>query len=55
MQQTDNGLVNDEHGETADQKCCGCASERVRPDDRTHSPSLTAVTGSAEAPRNRRL
>jgi len=39
MQQTDNGLVNDKHGETADQKCRGHASGRVRPDNRAHSPS----------------
>jgi hypothetical protein len=51
MQQTDNGLVNDENGETADHKCRGCASKRVCPNDRTRWPSSTAIAGSAAAPR----
>jgi hypothetical protein len=39
MQEPDNGLVNDEHGEPTDEKCRRRAGKRVRPDDRTHSAS----------------
>jgi hypothetical protein len=39
MQQRNHGLVNDEHGKPADDKRRSRSGKRVRPDDRTRSPS----------------